>query len=660
MPRHLLCALVCLLVGILPATSVSADIVISEFSIGGTSRHADDDFIELLNTGTQPVSLHHWQLKKRTQGTSEKAGTESSVRELGPNDCIAPGKTFLWVSSKATSDYQDLANTLSSATLTSNNSLALLDDQDKLQDAIIFGSGHSHPFPALVTLSNPDPARAHARDPLTLLWQENLTPTPTGGSPESCATTPSDPASTPSPPSLSGIRINEIFPDPSAPQDQGEYIELYNAGMTDVDLSGWKITDATKTGRYTFPAGTPLAADHYLALTDQDFSFSLNNSRETLSLFNTQDILQDTVSYSKTSKDVSLNWTSSGWRGSKTLTPGQPNILSNTLPTTRERVPKKGFQKIFLDFRARGQDQDGDTLKYVWDFGDGHKSYKSTTRHRYDKTGTYTVTLTTRDGSEETLETFSLEIKNFDPPKLRLTALLPNPNGSDTAPGAEWIEIENHTKKDVDLLGYSLATGWKKLVNHPIRESFVIPKKSTRKLTREVALFTLPNEKGRIELRAPNGSVIHALKYKFSQSLADDTVLKKEKGKRLAPVLLPEKPPEISVPTTETPESTEALVLSSEEPTVSDIPPLTSETENPTSPVQPRATPLIILTTQGTSLTLSPTLIQEMHAPQKKQEEPLPASDDTSTSFLKELSLQANTWLNALSLDQGTGSPQSE
>ncbi len=340
------------------------------------------------------------------------------------------------------------------------------------------------------------------------------------------------PASTPL--HASFIRINEIFPNPDTPQDTGEYIELFNPNDVPVDLSRWYMTDATKSsGHYTFPAEKSIPAHGYFVITDTDFSFSLNNGKEALSLFDPAGTIIDTTTYTTTVEGASLNWTEAGWRISRTLTPLSLNMVSNSLPTTKERVPKKGYRAFAIHFQANGKDTDGDQLKYVWDFGDDHKSYLEDTSHRYEKSGTYTVTLTTKDGSEETYETFSIKITKFDPPKLRITQLFPNPAGADTAPGAEWIEIKNHSDKKVDLMGYSLATGTKKLTNHPIQSSFVIPKKSVRRLTREYALFSLPNQKGKIELRAPNGKPIHTLKYTFDSSLVDNTLLRKEKGRPL-------------------------------------------------------------------------------------------------------------------------------
>lgn len=175
--------------------------------------------------------------------------------------------------------------------------------------------------------------------------------------------------------------------------------------------------------------------------------------------------------------------------------------------------------------RARGRDSDGDHLKYTWNFGDGHKSYKSTTKHTYKKTGRYTITLITDDGHDQTEETFRLSIKKYAPPKLRIIQFMPNPNGRDT--DHEWIEIENRTKKSVNLKNFSIATGAtsKKLTNHPIRDDLLISGRSRLKLTREHALFTLGNERGRVELRAPDGTVLDGARYRFEHALADDTLL---------------------------------------------------------------------------------------------------------------------------------------
>ncbi len=94
----------------------------------------------------------------------------------------------------------------------------------------------------------------------------------------------------------------------------------------------------------------------------------------------------------------------------------------------------------------------------------------------------------------------------------------------------EWLLIENREKKKVNLKGYSIAVGWKTLSNHPIREDFFIGSSKDAKLTHDFSLFTLPNQKGKIELRAPDGKVLQSIKYKLDKPVAENAVYKKEKG----------------------------------------------------------------------------------------------------------------------------------
>jgi len=59
----------------------------------------------------------------------------------------------------------------------------------------------------------------------------------------------------------SAIVINELHTNPDVKTELVEFIELYNAGTTEVDLSGWQFTEGVF---YTFPAGTRLSAGEYI------------------------------------------------------------------------------------------------------------------------------------------------------------------------------------------------------------------------------------------------------------------------------------------------------------------------------------------------------------------------------------------------------------
>ncbi len=516
-----------------------AGVILSEVQITGAK--ASDEFIELYNDGDAAVNLSGWSLRRKSAGDTTTKG--SSLKTFGGTDTIPAHSYFLWANSA--SIYKDLADATTGSSLADNNSLALYDESGTLVDSLTWGTGHTLPY-SPTQFDNPDAKESFMRDTSSLAWAETKSPTPTNSKGEVFVNT-SGTAETGASPYI--VLINEVLPNPKEKSDAGEFIELYNPSTDSIDLSGWEIHDASVTGKYTFPSGTTIPSLGYLVVTDQDFSLSLNNSNETLSLFDKEKRLVHRVSYVKTKEGVSLNLVGTVLRGARKPTPGAANE-GNTDPVTKERVPKKGYRGFTTEFRAHGKDTDSDKLKFTWDFGDGHKSYKENTSHKYLKSGRYTVTLTTDDGIDTTTETFEIKIEKYEPPKVRIVSFAPNPVGNDSE--LEWIEIENREKREVNLKDFSIATGTKKksITNHPIREDFIISPKSVKRLTREYSLFTLGNERGHIELRAPDGTVLQHLKYKFDKSLPDNVVLKKEKGKALALVSVPVESSESETSTT--------------------------------------------------------------------------------------------------------------
>ena len=63
------------------------------------------------------------------------------------------------------------------------------------------------------------------------------------------------------------IVINEIHYEPENKLDRAEYIELYNAGSGQVDLSGWYFSDGIS---YSFPNGTIINGGGYIICIDPD------------------------------------------------------------------------------------------------------------------------------------------------------------------------------------------------------------------------------------------------------------------------------------------------------------------------------------------------------------------------------------------------------
>lgn len=65
------------------------------------------------------------------------------------------------------------------------------------------------------------------------------------------------------------VVINELFYDPTGTDTNKEFIELYNNGTADADLTGWQIQWGGTNyayGIYNFPAGTIIHAQDYLLI----------------------------------------------------------------------------------------------------------------------------------------------------------------------------------------------------------------------------------------------------------------------------------------------------------------------------------------------------------------------------------------------------------
>lgn len=112
------------------------------------------------------------------------------------------------------------------------------------------------------------------------------------------------------------VMINEISYNNDAVNDPGDWIELYNKGSFDIDISGWKITDSDPNHQYIFAANTILKAKEYLVLSNDlalmnnmfsveknlygPFNFGLSTTSDAVKLFSQEGQLIDEVNYSNT------------------------------------------------------------------------------------------------------------------------------------------------------------------------------------------------------------------------------------------------------------------------------------------------------------------------------------------------------------------------
>jgi uncharacterized protein YuzE len=319
------------------------------------------------------------------------------------------------------------------------------------------------------------------------------------------------------------IRINEILPNPSGDETKNEFVEIFNFSDKEEDLSGWEIKDSSFGGSYEFPSGTKIKSKEYLVFYRSDFDFALNNSGEKIFLLNPEGKEVDAVSYGTAKESVSYNFDEINWHWSKYLTPAEENKL-DSLPVVEIKKDQKIYKNIYANFEAIINNSKNSEAKISWDFGDGHKSYLQKTKHKYLKTGKYSVSLKVRGESEDYVENFEVEVEKFGGTKIKIVKIKANPKGKDDK---ETITLKNTSKKKINLKGWSIATGWKNLYNHPINKKLVLKPGETKEITKKYSAFTLNNKQTKIELRYPDGTVAAKVKYSKKDGIQDDEIFEK-------------------------------------------------------------------------------------------------------------------------------------
>ncbi|MDC0231212.1 lamin tail domain-containing protein, partial [Aureispira] len=139
------------------------------------------------------------------------------------------------------------------------------------------------------------------------------------------------------------VVINEFMSNaPGLGTDSLEFIELYNAGATPVDLSNWSFSEGVT---YTFSSGTTIAAGgyivvvydsitfmNYFGISGLQFSGALSNGGEDITLIDNLGVTVDSVDY------AGSGWSSTsnidGWSMELCNISGDHNNASNWQPAS--------------------------------------------------------------------------------------------------------------------------------------------------------------------------------------------------------------------------------------------------------------------------------------------------------------------------------------
>jgi len=126
------------------------------------------------------------------------------------------------------------------------------------------------------------------------------------------------------------IKINEVDARPPAHlKSSAEFVELYNAGSVQVDLTGWTVTEFKGT-KGKFPDNRVIEPKSFLVVSIRN----LNNGGDEVELRNADGCLVDQFSYSKSSK--TKNWA---------------RMPDGGFWSSRQRAPTKGASNGELEVR---------------------------------------------------------------------------------------------------------------------------------------------------------------------------------------------------------------------------------------------------------------------------------------------------------------------
>ncbi|MDD2753286.1 MAG: lamin tail domain-containing protein [Candidatus Portnoybacteria bacterium] len=144
-------------------------------------------------------------------------------------------------------------------------------------------------------------------------------------SPTESSATPTPTPAAPSYEYSQKVFINEFL---SWPEDNAkEWVELFNADSSAINLSGWQIDDAdNSTSPQVIPADTTIDANGFLVISFN--KNALNNDGDKVRLLWPDDQVVHSVTYDKSQQGRAVAKFDSGWLWTNQPTPGQTNKKS--------------------------------------------------------------------------------------------------------------------------------------------------------------------------------------------------------------------------------------------------------------------------------------------------------------------------------------------
>lgn len=421
------------------ALTDAPDVIISEICWMGDSESSSHEWIELKNNTDEDINLEGWIL----------VALDSS-----PNIFLAgilpSGSYFLLERTSDESAPEVLADLIYSGALSnSGETLELRDEDDDLVDFVDslenWAAGDNETKQTMERKE--DLSWQTSKDPFGTPKKENSQVVEEGEEVEEVIIPSSGGGGTTAPkkPTKPEIVINEIYPNPIDSDREFEFIEINNLSNFSADLAGWRIEDdrgrVYEFGKFDslfdIEINNHIPARGFLVLFRSISGLVLNNNGGEIKFFSPDaKKAKQTLKYEKASPGLAyintktinlekittstrkflLNSTSVGdWVWTKMPTPGNANQVEsvNKAPEISFSFPEEIIvgQSVFFD-SSDTIDEDGDSLSFFWDFGDGIKLEVAEAAHTFLKPGEYGVKLEVNDGQESSILEKSIRVLN--------------------------------------------------------------------------------------------------------------------------------------------------------------------------------------------------------------------------------------------------------
>jgi hypothetical protein len=403
------------------SSAANLSVVINEIAWMGTVNSANDEWLELYNNTQSSVNLDGWQLV--SQDETPKITLTGIIPANGfyllerTNDDTVAGILADKIYTGAlgnSGEYLKLYDNLNNLVDEVNCSEKWFAGDNKTKQTMerINPLVNGSEAPNWQTSQNPGgtpraknstpeiPSQPTPTTTLTPQPTQTPTPSPTAQLTPSPSLSPiftpiPTPESTPTPqpsPSLplvpkreiktypTGIIINEILASPEGPDEQEEWIEIFNRNSFETDISDWQIRDKIgKVTTYIFPEETKIRPNGFLVLPRKITKIVLNNDGDELDLLQPDGKIVDSVAFEKALPNQSYSRKENQWYWSLSLTPGDINIitekpkteskkteLSETIKPKEEEGKAKEINEKGLASLGKQLDQSRFTLKTIF------------------------------------------------------------------------------------------------------------------------------------------------------------------------------------------------------------------------------------------------------------------------------------------------------